>query len=168
MAFCAWIRLSCGLVLLSSGTISTFLPWMPPFAFTSSARNWKVFKPTSPTLAPPPDNGSMYPILSVSCAITAPPNIGNAKAAAIISLRMSFLPGICFCWVLLEGPEAGTVEISAIHRPLYRVIVIQGSGTRKSAADQAGKRPPRLICLEEYGRDRSLGHSALSHTDGAE
>jgi hypothetical protein len=34
--------------------------------------------------------------LSVSCAIAAPPNIGNAKAAAIISLRMSFLPGIAF------------------------------------------------------------------------
>ena len=36
------------------------------------------------------------------------------------------------------------------------MIVVQGSRTRKSAADQARKRPPWLICLEEYGGDRVL------------
>jgi hypothetical protein len=61
---------------------------------------------------------------------------------------MWFLPELAFVG-MFEGPEAGTGEISAIHRPLGGVIVIQGCRTRKSATDQAGKRPPWLICLEE-------------------
>src|SRR5262245_59894107 len=58
-AFCTCTRLSCGLVLLSKGRISNFLPAAPPLALSSSARNWKVLRPTSPTVAPGPERGSM-------------------------------------------------------------------------------------------------------------
>src|SRR2546426_11354616 len=60
MTFLSWIRLSCGLTLLSSGTISSWRPSTPPALLMASVAYLNWLSPFSPVAAKGPDSGSTY------------------------------------------------------------------------------------------------------------
>ena len=59
MTFLSWIRLSCGLTLLSNGTISSGRPGTTPALLMASTAYLNWFRPLSPVAAKGPDSGSM-------------------------------------------------------------------------------------------------------------
>src|SRR5271166_1425615 len=140
------MRLSCGLVLLSSGTISTFLPFIPPAALRSSARYWKVLSPIAPIEAPPPDRGSTKPILTVSSASagrtrkpahSATPNLLTSMSSLLWRLQCPH-PTANNDRTVWNCPERERVCVSSCH-----------SGTAHIAAPNATHRRELLTSIND-------------------
>ena len=58
ITFLSWIRLSCGLTLLSKGTISICRPRTTPARLMASAAKRNCLRPFSPVAANGPESGS--------------------------------------------------------------------------------------------------------------
>src|SRR5882762_1979075 len=87
MACLSTINDSCGLPLLSNGTISNFLPpSTPPLELTMSAAAWTFFKVSSPCSANGPLRDPRKAILIVSAA-SAPESIMARIAATTVRTR---------------------------------------------------------------------------------